>query len=280
MLSKSIPGYIAVSILLALVITGCTVEKAPVNSYPVQETVDSSQLSKVSLIMGEGRLDLARGDDNSIGGVIQNNSANWNPIIQALPEGLTLSQGDISRIMQKPSDSTVNDWEIRLSDQPTDLFVEARGYYGDLDLTGVKLQTFRILDSFSQTEIRFDELNPVEMEILEIGSASSTFKIAGLANANFDRMNFRGVGGNYTLDFSGNLQRDTPATVVSGLGYLRVEVPSHLSAVVNATGDYQKIQVLGPWIKNGNVYENPMPGNRLNLEIKMDMGQLILVMKE
>jgi hypothetical protein len=84
------------------------------------------------------------------------------------------------------------------------------------------------------------------MEVFEVGTASSTLKLSGLANANFVLMNFRGVGGNYTLDFSGQLQNDTLVNVIAGLGNIRIVIPLQLAAVVKVSGNYQKFEEQGP----------------------------------
>lgn len=277
LMMKSLLGKFIGTILFMAVLTGCGTPTGDLKSYPIHEIFDTSEGSKITLVMGEGQLNLSAGDDNWVKGSIHNNFKNWSPSIQRSSESLIISQGDISQIVQLPPKGIVNDWVIQLSNQPTDLFIEAKGYFGNLNLTRANLRTFRILDSFSQTEIIFEDPNPVNMSIFEVGSASSTLKITGLANANFDSMNFRGVGGNYTLDFSGQLQHDTPVNIVAGLGNIRVEVPQEIAAVVNVSGNFSKFDLQGPWIKD-NGYRNQGTGKQLQIDIKMDMGSLTLVL--
>ena len=45
------------------------------------------------------------------------------------------------------------------------------------------------------------------MSILRYETGASTVKLNGLANANFGTLIFSGGAGDYTLDFSGDLQR-------------------------------------------------------------------------
>ncbi len=275
---KLLLGKFIGTILFMVVLTGCVTQTGDLTNYPIQEIFDTSDGSKVTLVMGEGKLILNAGDDHLVKGTIQNNFKDWNPSIQRSSESLTISQGDISQIVQPPQKGIVNDWAIQLSNQPTDLFIEAKGYFGNLNLTKANLRTFRILDSFSQTEIKFEDPNPVNMSIFEVGSASSTLKLTGLANANFDLMNFRGVGGNYTLDFSGQLQHDTQVNIVAGLGNIKIEVPHEIAAVVNVSGNYSKFDLHGPWVKD-NGYRNPAVGKLFTINIKMDMGFLTLILK-
>ncbi len=275
---KSLLGKFIRTLLFIVVLTGCATPTGDLNSYPIYEIFDTSAGSKVTLVMGEGKLNLIAGDDNWVEGTIQNNFKDWNPSIQRSSESLTISQGDISQIVQLPSKDIVNDWTIQLSNQPIDLFIEAKGYFGNLNLAKANLRTFRILDSFSETEIQFEDPNPVNMSIFEVGSASSRLKLSGLANANFDLMNFRGVGGNYTLDFSGQLQHDTPVNIVAGLGNIRVEVPREQAAVVQVSGNTSKFDLQGAWVKD-NGYRNQGTGKQFTIDIKMDMGFLTLVLK-
>jgi hypothetical protein len=263
---KSLLGKFIGTILFMAVLTGCATPTGDLNSYPIHEIFEPSDGSELTLVMGEGKLNLIAGDDNLVEGTIQNNFKDWNPSIQRSSESLKISQGDISQIVQLPPKGIVNDWNIQLSNQPTDLFIEAKGYFGDLNLTKANLRTFRILDSFSQTEIKFEDPNPVNMSIFEVGSASSTLKLSGLANANFDLMNFRGVGGNYTLDFSGQLQHDTPVNIVAGLGNIRVEVPREQAAVVHVSGNTSRFDLQGAWVKD-NGYRNQGSGKQFTIDI-------------
>jgi hypothetical protein len=266
-------------VLLINFITGCAVQKAPPSSFSFEETFDPSQNAKVNIVMGSGSLNVFAGKDNRVVATIQNNTTNWQPALERSGEALSITQGDISGIVKLPSAGEINDWSIQLSNTPTDLFIEGTGYYGNLNLSNTNLSTLRILDSRSDTTIIYEQPNPTPLDLIEIGSAGSTFEFIGIANANFDQMNFRGVGGNYTLNFSGALQRDAQAAIIAGLGTMQVLIPKDLAASVTVSGNPSRFEVKGPWKTEKNVYRNDVPGEKLLLDIKMDLGALVLILE-
>jgi hypothetical protein len=74
------------------------------------------------------------------------------------------------------------------------------------------------------------------MSILRYSTGASTVKLIGLANANFSTLTFSGGAGNYTLDFSGDLQQDAVVTIDSGLGNLSLIIPEGVNANVKLEG--------------------------------------------
>ena len=58
--------------------------------------------------------------------------------------------------------------------------------------------------------------------------------MTGLANANFSTMIFSSGAGDYTLDFSGDLQRDATVTITTGLSNLKLVVPKGVAATADS----------------------------------------------
>ena len=79
---KLLLGKFIGTILFMVVLTGCVTQTGDLTNYPIQEIFDTSDGSKVTLVMGEGKLILNAGDDHLVKGTIQNNFKDWNPSIQ------------------------------------------------------------------------------------------------------------------------------------------------------------------------------------------------------
>ena len=88
-----------------------------------------------------------------------------------------------------------------------DLTIAAGAYEGNLELGGLALKSLTVKDGASHVDLSFPEPNQTEMSILRYETGASDVKLTGLANANFSTLTFSGGAGNYTLDFSGELQR-------------------------------------------------------------------------
>ena len=66
------------------------------------------------------------------------------------------------------------------------------------------------------------------MNLFRYETGASLVTLTGLANANFSLFEFSGGAGNYTLDFSGELNRDATVSITTGLGNLRIVIPANL----------------------------------------------------
>lgn len=263
---------------LMIVLAGCGVKTSSARQFSIQESLIKNSPAEIKLIMGGGNLQITTGDENGITGLIENNTENWQPEIVKDNQQITISQSEISKFSTIPSQRFINNWDLKLNGDPLDLFIEGRAYKGVIDLTDVNLRSFRFLDSVSDTEVIFDKPNPLQLETFEIGSAGSNLTLSGLSNANFEQLNFRGAGGRYTLNFSGSLQQDAKVTIISGLGYTRVEIPKDIPATVKVNGLVRGLIVEGPWEADQNIYKNSGSGYQLSVDINMDMGTLELIL--
>jgi hypothetical protein len=263
---------------IMIALAGCGEKTSITKQFSIQEAFSNANLAEINVVMGGGNLQVTAAEENGITGLIENNTENWQPDIVEDNQQISISQAGISKFSTIPSEKFVNNWELKLNGNPLDLFIEGRAYKGMIDLTNINLKSFRFLDSVSETEVIFDRLNPVKMERFEIGSAGSNLRLSGLSNANFEQLNFRGAGGRYTLNFSGILQQDAGVTIISGLGYTRVEIPKDISATVTVNGLVRGLQVEGPWEADQNVYKNSGSGYQLFVDVNMDMGTLELIL--
>jgi len=150
-------------------------------------------------------------------------------------------------------------------------------YQGNLDLSGIPLTKLRISDGASEGKIRFDTLNPVEMTSFHYSTGASQVEIIGLANANTDSMVFEAGPGSYTLDFSGDLQRDIDIEINFGLGDVKIIIPKGVSAYVMVDGGLNNVELKGTWNVSGNEYNLYGTGPQLSFDVKMGIGNLQLI---
>lgn len=264
---------------IMIALAGCGVKTSITNQFSIQETFNDANPGEINLIMGGGNMQISAAEENGITGLIENNTENWQPNIIQGNQKVSISQAEIYKFATIPSQKFVNSWDLDLNGDPLDLFIEGRAYKGLIDMTDINLRSFRFLDSVSETEVIFNGPNPVKMETFEIGSAGSRLTFIGLSNANFESLNFRGVGGRYTLNFSGTLHQDAKITMVSGLGLTRLEIPKNIPATVVVNGIVKGLKVEGPWEIGQNIYTNPGSGYQLFFDINLDMETLELIIQ-
>ncbi len=255
------------------------VQTGPEQTFTVAEAApDAAEAVAVTLNMGVGELNLSGGGSDLLSGEIRYNVAEWEPTLTNTGDTLTLAQGDEDdRNIGLPGDNVVNTWDLQLGDVPVDLSINAGAYQAELELGGVPLRGLTVHDGASSTEVNFDDLNPEVMETLVYETGASSVKLNGLANANFEEMEFNGGAGSYELDFSGDLQRDASVRIVAGLSSLRVSVPAGTNVRVEVGGGLHDVDTQGSWSASGDVYETTGSGPLLTIEVDMGAGSITLV---
>ena len=252
-------------------------ETGPLETLTLNEPRSSADVLDLTFDMAFSKFNLTNGSEELLDGEIRYNVAAWEPIVVRKEGSLTISQdaGDYTR-QGFPGEDVVNAWDFRLGSVPMNLTVSAGAYDASMDLSGLPLRRLTVQDGAGDVEVRFDEVNPETMDRLSYQTGASEISFIGLANANFAEMNFDGGAGEYSFDFSGNLQRDAVITIDVGLSTVRIIVPSGVAAQVDVDGAAEKIFALGAWQTEGDSYVNPGAGSQLTIKVNVGAGNVHL----
>jgi hypothetical protein len=198
-------------------------------------------------------------------------------------------EGTRGKLRIRSKSSSVFDEEHRSNDRrivvqytdriPISFDVELGAGRGDLDLSGLKVQEFRISTGASDVHLTCSEPNPIAADNVEIESGVSKFTADGLSNLNFRRMTFSGGIGSYRLDFGGELANDADATIDVGLGSIVVDVPEPIHARVRYDdGWFSRFSLSGDFRRTkSGVYETEgyaEAGRRLDIRIDSGLGSV------
>lgn len=276
--------FIVVVASLALATLACsinfnvpTVKTGEEELLEINEPLPSgSEVTRLTLEMGAGTLDVSAGSSRLVEGVVSYNVPDWRPSIVRDQNSVRIQQGRLEDV-KFPSDEITNDWELTLGAAPIDLTINAGAYKGTLDLGGLSLVNLSVSDGASQAEVRFDQPNLVEMERLSYKTGASEVKLINLANANASRVSFDSGAGAYTLDFSGELQRDLNVDVSSGVSTIKIIVPQGVPCRVTISGGLNNVSPSGTWTISQNVYEKGGSGPRIDIDLDMGLGNLELI---
>ena len=201
--------------------------------------------TRVSLSFGAGKLTVSPGAENLVDGTIIYNVEDLKPEIIENGNNIEIKQGNFRNL--PPFNDMKNEWDLKLGDMPIDLTISAGAYDGTIELGGLSLTSLEVNDGASNVDVSFSEPNLVEMSILRYATGASDVSLTGLANANFSTLTFSGGAGNYTLDFSGELQQDAVATIDAGLGNLSLIIPDDVNAKVTVEGAVTNINHGSGW---------------------------------
>jgi hypothetical protein len=235
-----------------------------------------SDETRLTLSFGAGILTLSPASqaENLVEGTALYNVEDLKPKIQKSGNSIEIRQGEFKSL--PIFEDMKNEWDLKLSATPLDLTVEAGAYEGNLELGGLALKSLTVKDGASHVDLSFTEPNQAEMSILRYQTGASEVKLTGLANANFSTLAFSGGAGNYTLDFSGDFQRDAVVSVESGLGNLSLIVPEDMDAVMTLEGTAVNINHGSGWTQNGQKYTQNGSGPTLTIVVKMAAGNLVI----
>lgn len=244
----------------------------------IEETITveepDSDSTRLAISFGAGELRISPGAENLVEGTIVYNVEDLKPEIVESGNRIEIKQGEFRSL--PPFDDLKNEWDLQLGSSPMDLVISAGAYDGTLELGGLALESLEINDGASDVDLSFSEPNATEMSILSYATGASDVSMTGLANANFSTMTFTGGAGNYTLDFSGELQQNAVVTVDAGFGNVSLIVPEDVDARVTVEGAAVNINHGSGWAQNGNDYTQEGEGPTLTFVVKMAAGNLMI----
>ncbi len=281
-------SIVAMIFFLALASMACAISvnvpvqdfrTGPTQTLPINIDAPASDTANLTLDFGAGELTLTPGAASGlVVGVATYNIEQLKPEITVNGSDIRLSTGNLE-VRGFPSirtDNFKNTWELQLSSQPVNLKLNAGAYQGKLELGGLSLRNLEINDGAADVDLSFSQPNQVAMDNLLYTTGASDVRLLGLANANFSQLTFRSGAGNYTLDFSGSLQRDANVLIESGLSQVTVIVPAGVQAQVSLDGGLSNIELHDAWERLGsNNFALKGSGPRLLISIKMGAGNLV-----
>ncbi|HMV29065.1 MAG TPA: toast rack family protein [Anaerolineales bacterium] len=278
MYRKLIP-FLSILALTALA-CGISVPKPPTPQPEVTEDIkaeypDADEVN-LALRFGAGEMTLNPGADVLVDGTATYNYDELKPEVNTDGGDVEVRVGDGNLNIFPNLNNLKNVWDLKLGDQPMNLSIESGAYDGTFELGGLSLTRLDIKDGAANVELAFSEPNPVEMSTFTYSTGASDVKITGLANANFSFFDFSSGAGDYTLDFSGDLQRDASVKIETGLSNFIIIVPEGVDAVVTVQGGLSNVNAGPGWERSGSDYIQKGEGPTITFVIEMGAGNLTL----
>jgi hypothetical protein len=240
--------------------------------------VDSTSTANVTLGFGAGKLNLTPGSaDTLVSGTVTYNVADFKPVITTNSNDITINQGNL-KINGIPSlnSNVVNTWDLAFGTSPMNLVINAGAYEGNFELGGLSLHSLAVTDGASKVDLSFSKPNLIEMTTFKYSTGASQVSIKGLGYANVSDVTFSSGAGGYTLDFSGQLQRDMTVTIESGVSSVTIIVPNGVPVSLSSESSLVSVSTSGGWEQLGNTYQLSGSGYKITIQTKMGAGSLKL----
>ncbi|HCL90305.1 MAG TPA: hypothetical protein DHW70_03180 [Candidatus Atribacteria bacterium] len=264
-------------ILLFFIFIGITYESMANEGDEENRVIPLGEVDslRVTIKFGAGKLGLISGQEDVFEGNFQYDKSILKPNIQyeILRETgiLTLSQS-IKKDLDLPFPYK-NIWNLKLPPGiPMQLYINTATYSGDIDLTNLQIENLYLTSGASKTNIVFSQPNFIDLKNINIKTGVSTIKMLGLANANFNEMNFTGGAGSYTFDFSGELTKKSKVNINTGAAKIILKIPSNTGTkIIFRNFPASKLDIKGFIKINDQTYISPEYGKsnaELDIEIK------------
>jgi hypothetical protein len=282
MLRKILPFFL----ILPLIVSACGI---PVSLPIVQESgptitdeiniplpVEATQCVDLKLKFGAGTLHLNPGSEALVSGTAIYNVNDFKPIVTVDGSSVSVEQGNW-RLTGIPDVSKIkNEWNLTLGNIPIALTIDAGAYKADYELGGLILTNLTISDGAADAKLNFSSPNLTEMSFLSYSTGASNVSLIGLGNANFSSLEFKSGAGNYTLDFSGQLQRDGSVHIDTGVSNLTLIIPVGIHAQITMNSNLSNVTYGSNLIKNGNVYSQDGSDPGLTIVVNIGAGNLTI----
>ncbi len=230
----------------------------------------------LKLSFGAGEIKLSPGASQLVEGTATYNYSAFKPEVNTDGGDIAIQMSDVDFKTFPNFNDLKNEWDFKLGDTPMDLNIESGAYDGTFEFGGLALENLTIQDGAANVALSFSEPNLSEMSTFRYETGASNVKMTGLANANFSLMDFSSGAGDYTLDFSGELQRDASIKISSGLSNIIVIVPEGVNAVVTVDSGASNVSAGSNWSMKGNVYMQEGEGPTLTFVIEIGAGNVTL----
>lgn len=233
--------------------------------------------TRLKLSFGAGDITLAPGAEKDlVEGTATYNYEQLKPVIESTDGDVEIKMGEMEFNGLPVFDELKNEWDLKLSDEPMALSIDAGAYNGTYELGGLSLTSLTVSDGAASVEMSFSELNQSEMSIFKYETGASNLKLTGLANANFSTFDFSSGAGDYTLDFSGELQRDASITIDTGLSNIILVIPEGVNAVIKVDSGASNVNAGPGWDQNGDTYTQEGDGPTLTFVVSIGAGNLTI----
>jgi hypothetical protein len=273
-----------ISALLALALAsmacGINIPKPPKPGPDVTDkievkTPDAEDVS-LHLSFGAGGMKIASGAEQLVEGSATYNYPAFKPVVNEDNANVEIKMSESSFDKFPNPGDLKNEWDLKLGDTPMDLTIDSGAYTGNFEFGGLALNSLTIKDGAADVSLSFSEANTAEMSTFRYDTGASNIKMQGLANANFSLFDFSAGAGDYTLDFSGELQRDATIKIEGGLSNIHLIIPDDVNAIVTVDSGVSNITVGSNWTQSGDTYKQKAEGYTLTFSIEIGAGNLTL----
>jgi len=136
-------------------------------------------------------------------------------------------------------DAKNSSWNLEFNKNiPTTFDIEMGLGDGEMDFTDIRVSDLSLECGLSDVLVEFNKRNKEEIRNLRIKTGIGNVVVRGLGLSNMERFDVECGLGSTTLEFNGDLARDTKGKISVGLGSVRVEMPDKIGVEIQAESSF------------------------------------------
>jgi hypothetical protein len=134
--------------------------------------------------------------------------------------------GGRPNLLPHRSGVATNEFRLTLTNRiPLDLTLEMGAVESEVDLGGLRLNSFTVSTGATDGQLRLSTPNPESMSQAQINIGAAAFRGTGLGHLNAAEIEVNAGVGDIVLDFEGLARAETRLRVQMGVGSLRIQLP-------------------------------------------------------
>jgi len=132
-----------------------------------------------------------------------------------------------------------NHWEIGFSpDVELRLTTDIGAAKADVDFGDLSVSELKLDVGAADVRVDFSTPNKTTLNRFKISAGACNLKMKNLGNSRFDRLDFEGGVGDFSLDFSGQFDYRAEAKIEVGLGSIEIVLPSDIGVRLEADNNF------------------------------------------
>jgi hypothetical protein len=149
-----------------------------------------------------------------------------------------------------------------------------------MDMGGLRLKEFSLINWAGEVEVRFSEPNRVPMDYFDVNAKVGQLDIVRLGNARFRSADINGGIGEMDVDFTGELEPDCRAKVDLDIGEASIILPREYGVRMSIGGGLSFLShkdIDHEFVKRGRVYYNDnyeLEDEKFSIRITPGLGEL------
>jgi hypothetical protein len=254
------------------------IEPGPMEEKTIQIPAPEG-IADLEIGFGAGQLRLAGGGSALVTGIAGYNVEQLRPVIEHSGSRIVLRTGDI-KLESIPigwDDDLKNEWNLQLGSSPMNLELNVGAAKANIDLGGIELRSFDLNVGAADIALDFSKPNPAEMDRLDVEAGAAHMELMNLANAHAHRIMLSAAGGDFRLDFNGDIERDLLVEIEMAAGNVDLIFPEGVPVEVTVDGALVNVSYSGTWEKEGICYLQEGEGPSIFVSVTASAGGLNLI---